>query len=77
MESTEREKLNCALLLAQIMGLEGIAAKDLIEKMDEAYLQKNGTAQSGKEENGEGKEEEKVGDGEDMEDDEMEDVSAG
>lgn len=37
-ESTEAEKLRCALLLGEIMGLEVGKAKDLVDDMDRSYV---------------------------------------
>uniref|UniRef100_V5EF98 Uncharacterized protein n=1 Tax=Kalmanozyma brasiliensis (strain GHG001) TaxID=1365824 RepID=V5EF98_KALBG len=57
-KSTEAEKLRCALLLGEIMGLDVGKAEDLVNDMDRTFI-KTHTAT------------------EDLEDDEMEDVSAG
>ncbi|CBQ69468.1 conserved hypothetical protein [Sporisorium reilianum SRZ2] len=74
-ENTQVEKLRCALLLAEIMGLDGAQAEQLVKQMDRSYVEsraeRHGNAAT---------EEQKHGDDEDdeeLEDDDMEDVSAG
>ncbi|SPO23929.1 uncharacterized protein UTRI_03537_B [Ustilago trichophora] len=51
-ESTEAEKLRCAMLLGEIMGLDVGKAKDLVEDMDRSYVDSRTTGDSKKDENG-------------------------
>lgn len=80
-QSTEAEKLKCALLLADIMGLDVGRAQDLVQDMDRSFTQSQTASQSQpKTEEAVGREEEgKGGDAveDEMEEDEMEDVPSG
>ena len=88
-ESTQAEKLRCAVLLAQIMRLDVGEAEELVKQLDRSYVESRtegdssaAAAAAGADAqghatagaaNGEEEEEEE----EELEDDDMEDVSAG
>lgn len=88
MHSTEREKLKCAVLLAELLGLDKQAAGEWVEQMDSNVSAKAGAPPSGPAAPTEASEtrtaetqaaaatQADAGD-DDIDDDDMEDVSAG
>lgn len=84
-QSTEAEKLKCALLLADIMGLDVGRAQDLVQDMDRSFTQSQTTQLQPKAEGDAGGEEEAAKEPEvaaegvedEMEEDDMEDVPSG
>ncbi|CDU25030.1 uncharacterized protein SPSC_04864 [Sporisorium scitamineum] len=84
-KSTEADKLRCALLLGEIMGLDDGKAEDLVKEMDRSYVEnktestaESSTAATAYQQEGAGVEgNEGEQEGEELEDDDMEDVFAG
>lgn len=66
-KSTEAEKLRCALLLSEIMGLDVGKAEQLVDEVDRGFAKQTSAAAQGSQPDQE----------DDEMDDEMEDVSAG
>lgn len=66
-KSTEAEKLRCALLMSEIIGLDVGSAEQLVDEVDRGFAQRQPPAAAQASKAGE----------DEFEDDEMDDVSAG